>query len=304
MRTVLRNRDEVAHFWANRVQHEGRSGNVFFVGPIIYSYGTHFAIAKHFDQGVAFSNRDYSPSTSSHKSLVRRAIPAGTKVIYVPCPNQTAHDQLRMVQRDIDGLLDRASRARQNKATLMAVALRKAEDFNTFAEWQYESCRISVAQDLATFRAEMAEAERVAQERAAKRAAEEEARNAEGIAEWLAGTRVVCPRTASPKLRVKAPRGDRLTDGADGPSLANESVIETSWGADIPVEDAKRLWPIIQRQRREGLTHDFGGRFKVGHYRLQTIRSDGSIVVGCHDIAYTEIERIAVQLGLIEKVAA
>jgi hypothetical protein len=42
----------------------------------------------------------------------------------------------------------------------------------------------------------------------------------------------------------------------------------------------------------------------VGHYRLTKIRGDGSMVVGCHDIPYSEIEMIARQLGLKQEQTA
>jgi hypothetical protein len=79
-------------------------------------------------------------------------------------------------------------------------------------------------------------------------------------------------------------------------------MVETSFGAEIPVADAERLWPVIQRVMSGDKDYDVG--MELGGYRLTKIRRDGSIVVGCHDIAYSEIERIAQQLGLMETAAA
>lgn len=47
MRKTLSDRSEVAHYWANKVQPEGKAGNMFYVGDKIYSYGYHFCIARH-----------------------------------------------------------------------------------------------------------------------------------------------------------------------------------------------------------------------------------------------------------------
>ena len=47
MRKLLKNHSEVAHFWANQVQGQGKSSNMFFEDGIIYSYGYHFPIARH-----------------------------------------------------------------------------------------------------------------------------------------------------------------------------------------------------------------------------------------------------------------
>lgn len=66
-----------AHVWAQQNQDEGRSnnGNFYFVGPVIYSYGSHFVAGVIDESGVAWINADsYSPSTAKHMSYVRRAV--------------------------------------------------------------------------------------------------------------------------------------------------------------------------------------------------------------------------------------
>ena len=73
MRTSLKNHAEVAHFWANQVQEEGRAGNMFFEGDVIYSYGKHFPIATFTttpsgQKVILFNAASYSISTSQHQS--------------------------------------------------------------------------------------------------------------------------------------------------------------------------------------------------------------------------------------------
>ena len=85
MRIVLDSHSEVCHVWAQQTQDEGRSGNMFFKGKTIYSYGRHFPIARFVDENtVLFTSKDYSVSMSKHKSYVRRAIRSGVKVFCVP----------------------------------------------------------------------------------------------------------------------------------------------------------------------------------------------------------------------------
>ena len=40
---------EIPHLWAHRTQDEARNcqGNLYFTGDTIYSYGSHFPIARH-----------------------------------------------------------------------------------------------------------------------------------------------------------------------------------------------------------------------------------------------------------------
>ena len=50
MKKVFTDISHIAHLWANQLQDEARnsgSGNFYFDGDVIYSYGSHFPIAKH-----------------------------------------------------------------------------------------------------------------------------------------------------------------------------------------------------------------------------------------------------------------
>jgi len=76
MRNVLPT-SELCHKWANMEQESGRTstGTLFFNRNTIYSYGDHFAIAKHIvnEQGqraVLFTERRYSNTTAKHISSV------------------------------------------------------------------------------------------------------------------------------------------------------------------------------------------------------------------------------------------
>lgn len=113
-------------------------------------------------------------------------------------------------------------------------------------------------------------------------AAKIEAENAEKIAAWRAGGR--CSFAAydmPPLLRVV------------------DREIQSSQGAIVPVSAAPRLWRLIERVR--GGDHDAGRAFEglhVGPFTLREIRADGSAVIGCHDIPYSELRRAAVALNL------
>lgn len=68
----------VANRWAYQSQQEARSrGNrMFFEGPVIYSYGYHFAIAKIYREQkvVLLTSRSSSRTTSKHVRFVYSAI--------------------------------------------------------------------------------------------------------------------------------------------------------------------------------------------------------------------------------------
>jgi hypothetical protein len=110
-----------------------------------------------------------------------------------------------------------------------------------------------------------------------------------------------------PALRLAKSRGSYHTGGLmpDRDSEGRD-VIQTSHGAEIPVADARALWPVILSVKAGERTSEDAARLvrRLGVYTLNEIRADGSIKVGCHDIAWCEIERMAVVLGLADEVQA
>lgn len=79
MRKVFSSHNEVCHVWANQSQVEGRcSGNIFFQGKDIYSYGHHYLAARiHEVKGKKFAlvrSDSYGPATSKHLCRIRGAV--------------------------------------------------------------------------------------------------------------------------------------------------------------------------------------------------------------------------------------
>jgi hypothetical protein len=68
---------EVCHLWAsgNKDSAKSNHGNVYFDGPKLYSYGSHFMLGYIVAPGVVFLNSDsYSVSTSKHKGYASYAV--------------------------------------------------------------------------------------------------------------------------------------------------------------------------------------------------------------------------------------
>lgn len=75
MKTVFNN-ENLAHVWANKEQNEGRNanGSMYFNNDSIYSYGSHFCIARHLNEDtILFTTRSYSNTTIKQVSIVRNA---------------------------------------------------------------------------------------------------------------------------------------------------------------------------------------------------------------------------------------
>lgn len=73
--------DECARVWAMQGQGEGRchGGRMYFAGEVIYSYGSHFPMARFVEgasgvKGVLVNSDTWGPTTSKHQHAVRSAL--------------------------------------------------------------------------------------------------------------------------------------------------------------------------------------------------------------------------------------
>ena len=89
MKTVF-NTDEIAHLWRHQTQDNARNSgsNFYFQGRSIYSYGSHFEIARLVTKPdgstlVLFTPRSYSNTTSKHISIVRQSLLPTDERLYV-----------------------------------------------------------------------------------------------------------------------------------------------------------------------------------------------------------------------------
>lgn len=284
MRKSLSSVQECCHYFANRVQQEGYSGNVCFSPSGFYSYGT--VIAKWLRNGVlVVATRGYSSRTSSHQSDLLAAIPRGVKVIKV-FEIESVSVVFRQAKILSDNLNKQALTARKRGDEYRMQARSIIEDANAYAEAIGDPSRLVVEeltpeQELAHKQALKA-ANKAERDRKAKRKAHFLKVNAERIDRWLAGDTTVSSygfRELGVKLRVL---GD---------------IVQTTKGANIPLTDAIKLWPMVQRCKAGDKCFTPGQ--PLGSYKLTKIRENGSIVVGCHDVPYSELQRIATQLNLV-----
>lgn len=76
--------------------------------------------------------------------------------------------------------------------------------------------------------------------------------------------------------------------------------IQTSQGARIPLAAAPMVWAKVERARKSGRCYEPSGLADVtiGDYALTRIEADGTLVVGCHTIPYSELALMARTLGL------
>jgi hypothetical protein len=299
---------EIPHLWAHKVQPSARNvqGNLYFENETIYSYGSHFPIARHVTNkagraAVLFSTGRYSVTTSSHISAVSSAIPSDVLVLHVPkvlagsgsMRDRGDHaDNLAAYRTGIDAALIKASRGRSSftREDQYGMAVRNRTEYNAYIKFfglRNKPLAAIPALDSKVLQAIKArEAQRVKAESAERKRAEAErlVRLAAAIQDWRDGK----PLTYS--LPYDTPAMLRIS--------GNE--LETSKGARVPISHAKRALVLIRAVVSRGVAwHSNGHTCHVGHYRIDSIQADGTVKAGCHVIARDEWERIAPALDAI-----
>lgn len=320
----------VAHLWAHGTQDHARvqGGRFYFTGAVIYSYGSHFPIARRIARknGVKvflFTKRDYSVTTSGHKNTVRRAIPDEVPTIFVhnvpdweyaEPPADNSHwlrKERELAIREAQGYVDKLKSA---KGAALSYALQARECIAQFNELcdcmrakklrikkqlvtdeQVEAARqksaaAALVQDRVRARRDERDKARDAERarRQAERDQELAAKRDEREAGWLAGDDVRLVHHIDFQDGVRF----RIKDGE----------LQTSQGMELPIRDAL---VYLERIRRvvKNFDPDAGTRpesIEAGHSSWGVIRVRitgdpelATVTIGCHEFKYAEVERIA-----------
>lgn len=319
MKTVFNN-EMCAHVWAQRSQHEGRSENMFFRGPTIYSYGTHYPIAHFTGLRVACGSADDQPiydaplvlfnsksssmtTTGKHKPAVHKALPPLCRVVYVPDPPAMGHpENMRALIEAANAALLKAARSRKNAGFMIEQAQKAREDARVFAE-AFNLPRpefAPISPELLTQAAKAARTERAEQVAARKeREAAKEADYRQRAAAWIAGENVSLHRAGL--TNQGAPVLLRVVHG----KTVAESELQTSLGAQVPLSHAIKAFRFIKLIRERGEAWARNGRtVRVGHFQIDKIMPNGDFVAGCHRIGWPEVERVARLLSVFDDPAS
>jgi hypothetical protein len=266
MRNVLPT-SELCHKWANQHQESGRTstGTMFFNRSTIYSYGDHFAIAKHVrnEQGqraILFTERDYSNTTAKHKRHVYMSC-KNDNIIYCANPIGSHETNFKYWEQSAehDGATKLAKARKPEKyLAVLADIERTANIYAAF--WGIELPETLKAllaiKDKTEFlafadkKAEFIKAERKRNE------AEQKKKFKEDIKKWFnCETSRLYTTYKYDFLRI------------------NDNRIETTQAVQIPLELGKRLYQSIKNG-----TLNVGD--KVLNYSINEVGKE--IKIGCH----------------------
>jgi hypothetical protein len=280
MKKVFTDISQVAHLWANRLQDEARnSGNFYFNGDTIYSYGSHFPIAKHVDGKVFFTTQRYSNTTAKHISVVRDACSHKEK-IYVPYVNGDSERNFKQWIYEGEQIAEKLLKAKKPEIYLNQLASLKSqvEAYCSFVgiginETLNALLNIGDKEEFAAYgnkKSELATLEKARKEKELK------AKHAKDLKEWKDGK--------SHRLYVN--------DGFDylryNPS---QERVETSQGVQIPKEIAVKFWHWV---KNVGECNSCGTKLMSFDVREVT---KTLIKVGCHTVSMKEAQAMAKLIG-------
>lgn len=280
-RKSLSSHNEVAHIWAQRSQPEGKSGNMFFEGDSIWSYGKHFKIAQFIENKgqtyVLFNSHNYSISTSKHKSLVHRAANHFNSFTIPELPyydNMTLVDHeenMRYYMRNAEENIEKSARARKYPEFDLNRAVSYIDEMNKYAtffdiELNTEQKELVRRMNDGSLLNEEQKAAIKQKDQERRKAAIE--KNKKEIAEWIEGIGYSIPSSVD-KIFLRR-KGDN---------------VETSHGAVVPALEARVLYRSIKGGK------DVRGA-QIGYYTVREFT--GKVLkVGCHKLEISEIDRFA-----------
>jgi DNA-binding transcriptional regulator YhcF (GntR family) len=280
MRNVLPT-SELCHKWANMEQESGRNANdtMFFNGSTIYSYGHHFAIAKHIvnEQGqraVLFTQRDYSNTTAKHKSHVYMSC-KNDNIIYCYDPSGSHNENFKYWEQraEQDGTSKLAKARKPEKyLSILASIENKANIYALYfgieiPETLKAILSIKDKSEFIAFADKKAEYIKAEQK---KREAEQKKQFKEQIKKWL--------NLESDRLSIRY-KFDFLR--------INDNRIETTQAVQIPLELGKRLYNSIKNQSLK-----VGD--KVLNYSVNEVGKE--IKIGCHTFKQSYLLKFGSQL--------
>jgi hypothetical protein len=268
---------------------------MYFADGTIYSYGSHFPIAKHVTDKngyhcVLFTTRSYSNTTAKHMSLVSYAIPDGVPIYHVTHPTN------RVSESDLDDMRSRhAGVVMQVRNSKNGWGLSSIDDVRdemvAFKAAFHLKGGIPAPEDFSSkvkrweeWNAKTDERRRLANERAAEKCRDSRIRqmkNFLGLGE--------------DDVLTFEPKWDRAYLHV----RPGEDVARTTMGAEVPVEHIKKIAPLVLALIREGRTYKKNGHtIHLGNYTLDEIMAEGMVIAGCHRFDKEEIIRFAKEIGV------
>ena len=284
--------NEIPHLWIYQRQDSARNqgGNLYFREKSIYSYGSHFEIARIIDSNtVFFTVRTYSNTTAKHISMTRGAIPSSKTIFKVISFNYHS-ENIERYFNVLTELLSKIKNARshynlmQYNRDFIETRLELREYSQRFKELTEQEASNLLSLNLQHDTLFSAEKIDKCKDYDNKREEREE-------------KRIKAERENNLKRNLEAIEKFK-TDLSFMPNYyynyehdyirVNGDFIQTIRGVKVSLDLCKKLYNKIKAKE------DIKG-YNLDSYTV--ISLNGTLKIGCHNIPIEEINRIAKQLN-------
>jgi hypothetical protein len=338
---VFKDSRQVAHVWAQQIQEYGcnPSRNIYFEGDTIYSYGSHFPIARFAGRGVVLINRNcYSVTTSGHQRDVEDSLRGlDVQKIYVddPC-NYSSAANLESLWADLIATAKQHAMARQrdyrvslrsqlaNLAAyakfakrgrtkqLAAIVAAAKRDDQFWAPLARLSIRAAKEID-----AEKAKREKQAEKQSAERRDRERRiwERGQAMSAAFAPLAQEAWRNGDATFRLPAELAQQFDDCLSATEKQRgvlvERYVRNGWdsttmlrvvGDEIEMSRGARVPVRDAKLAWAALRRREVPQDRIGYFRPEGF-DNGDFLIGCHRIPISELNRIASQLGLEGQIA-
>lgn len=285
----------VAHNWANKYEgqykKDNTAGTLYYEGDTIYSYGTHFPIAKHIknkkgENAVLFTTKGYSNTTAKHISVVRSACSHLT-VIYcseVPTRYYDVRHELNYENwvKQIQGIALSLPKAKKPAKYIEQIeqVLSQVKTYQEFFGVKPSTDQKKVFTMPITGFVKMAE--KTLKERAQKEAERKEAERV---------------RVETELKEFRSFERDHIYSTGNTAYLRyNKKTkrIETSKQVEIPAEIARRFYKWVKAQILSGGCNG-DCEMTILNYKVKAVNTL-EFTVGCHTITIAEADQLALKL--------
>lgn len=274
--------EDCIHVYAQFSQDQGESGNVFFYGNTLYSYGHHFPLAHKTqnDKGqtaVLLNGRTYSNSTTRHQHITSAATSHYNQIVSFGMNQDTKYGTSVSTEEhqrnethyilEFRGIAEKLAVSR--KPAIYIEQARSLNDqafeyFNFFGltpseEYQKAYTEATEASEELKAKVKAQQAEILAQKKA--RAIDEAKAYEVKIQEWIAGERQsLYPRPKIDLLRIVGESGWEM--------------VETSQGVKMHIYEAKAIYLQLLRHELKA------GDQVLDRYTVSKV--NGTVKIGCH----------------------
>lgn len=278
MKKVFSSVSDVAHAFALQNQDEGRnsSGSFYFIGDRLYSYGSHFCIAKFInDDTVLFTERKYSNTTAKHINHAWRAL-IHKDLVICPYPDGTFFSNFDYWIGQVNELLYKKDKARCPENYIIQIGYVRGR-VTRYCDARQIEMSDALRELLAPYTDDViAEASEKMKEKEEKRNEEKNNKmrleHDKQLSEFRNGTR----NNIYARIGVDYVRRD-------------VDNFVTSQGVRIPIAVGETFYHLLKV-----------GKVNVGdkldQYTVRSIDAD-SISIGCHTITMDEIENVINQVS-------